>query len=829
MEKRMILRRFFIIAIVSMVFLIFTPSKAEASVEGFASFDNMFENVTGNAQLIDTEVVINGATKTVTKTYTYKQSVTHQPYQKATVSFTAKKAFEGYVGDLQSVKLSSKPSGCRAQCSVNGAVGKVFAPACPNTHKVTFVGTYKVTKKVYVADKDDDSDTDTTPTQPTQPTQPTEPAKPADTTPPDCTITPVIGTTPITGNTKETPSNNGETTFLIKFTENVTQPSLAWSKKEVNDNRIANDVDYDLNYWGGSGNTYQITFKSHENMDYKLYLQVNPDSCTDAAGNKNLFRATEFYIDTKKPEVRDIVTTVEEPDGYEVNPSNIFKTINGKTSKLSTEFKVRDYHYDLTDILTVNDLIVTVGGKEVAKDKLTLESKKVEAEYGQERGYDYKLTINEFVDQNGAPIGGKIDIKLPEGKIIDVSGNGNVETSLLNTTQYPAYYADNVKPQVKVAKISGGNEYGYVKNGGAVILDVEFSEILVKAPTIKIGGRNTQILGSDNQYRAILDISSGESTLKEGEISIEVNYKDLANFEGETLTKTTDGSKVIYDRTAPVVSSIDPDGNIKWAKNQGMVVTVTDNYTPKNKIVGKYGWLSQNQTTPTSTENLVNEAKIAKDKVTGKYRLYIEATDLAGNKSTAVSKEFYIDNKLTKVGSLSITKGSYQGEQYTMQEKTTADGIVYEGNTSEKNLYIRKNDGSDSESGHKTTEYKIEKIENGKTTLVEKAKTGNTIITKNGDYKITLTTKDNAGNLGTRVYIIHKQGNSDTNDEEEDNILLGDLNGDKVVDIIDLSILQQRIIGKLQLEEKFELAADLNQDGTVDIIDLSLMIQIIIG
>ena len=53
------------------------------------------------------------------------------------------------------------------------------------------------------------------------------------------------------------------------------------------------------------------------------------------------------------------------------------------------------------------------------------------------------------------------------------------------------------------------------------------------------------------------------------------------------------------------------------------------------------------------------------------------------------------------------------------------------------------------------------------------------------------------------------------------------MNGDGVVDIIDLSRLQQHLIGVRPLEEKYYKNADMNLEGEVDITDLSKLMYVI--
>lgn len=60
-------------------------------------------------------------------------------------------------------------------------------------------------------------------------------------------------------------------------------------------------------------------------------------------------------------------------------------------------------------------------------------------------------------------------------------------------------------------------------------------------------------------------------------------------------------------------------------------------------------------------------------------------------------------------------------------------------------------------------------------------------------------------------------------------IVTGDCNGDGLLDIVDLSILNKKILGLRDLNEKQTLAVDLNGDEEIDIVDLSIINKVILG
>lgn len=420
-----------------------------------------------------------------------------------------------------------------------------------------------------------------------------------------------------------------------------------------------------------------------------------------------------------------------------------------KDTDVIVMFTITDTNYSKTT-LTENEILVKVGGKQISPTK-----KQLAGPATIDKGIAYILVLG------GLTGDGKLTVTVPAGKIEDRAGNTNVATSTATDGSNADLHivVDNTKPEVKRAVISNSkNQYGYAKNGDTVTLTIEFSEAISNKPTIKIGGRNvSKIKIAGTHCIAEYTIPSNETSLKEGALSIEIsNYKDLAGLKGDTVSKTTDGSKVIYDRTPPKINSISPNGNTTWQKSQSTVINASDNFTANKDIKGNYDWVLDGETIVTFKNAFVNQAKITKNTDTGKYRLYAIVRDLAGNETKVLTNPFYIDNSFTNPGTLKITKNTATGEQYKTHSKTEESGTYYEGGYTAENLYIHKIDGTDDESGHKKTVYVVTKLENGKEIAVGEQSIEDTIIENDGDYKITVTSYDNLNNTGTRVYIIHK-------------------------------------------------------------------------
>ena len=95
---------------------------------------------------------------------------------------------------------------------------------------------------------------------------------------------------------------------------------------------------------------------------------------------------------------------------------------------------------------------------------------------------------------------------------------------------------------------------------------------------------------------------------------------------------------------------------------------------------------------------------------------------------------------------------------------------------------------------------------------------GTYTFTKNGEY--TFKIRDNAGNIGE---IVAKVTRIEEKQEIEE-IIKGDINGDGVFDIVELTILNKHLIETQRIiDSKWLIAADLNKDGKIDIVDLSIL------
>lgn len=213
------------------------------------------------------------------------------------------------------------------------------------------------------------------------------------------------------------------------------------------------------------------------------------------------------------------------------------------------------------------------------------------------------------------------------------------------------------------------------------------------------------------------------------------------------------------DQTSPTISSIEPNGNTNWAKSQSVVINLTDDTSSSENIDATYVWRNVETGEEKESGEFKSGETITKNTDTGKFNILITAEDEAGNSSMKLSEPFYLDNSVTQIGDVAITRNSKDGEVYPVAKNSEG---IYEGGYTQDNLYLSKIDGTDNESGHASTTYQVDQIlEDGTTKAVGTPTTEDTIIETDGKYQITVTTKDNAGNTVTKKIIIKKGQNKD--------------------------------------------------------------------
>ncbi len=172
--------------------------------------------------------------------------------------------------------------------------------------------------------------------------------------------------------------------------------------------------------------------------------------------------------------------------------------------------------------------------------------------------------ITDIVDKAGNK--GFINLKGVHQDEQTAPTNGN--KVYLDRTKAARVYSTIRSKGVEFVLENGKDKDYYHKNGTTFEYAISFNELLAEVPTVTISGRNLEmklnetVLKKENKYlyEGTFKIAEDEKDLTEGILEIKVtNVKDRAGNETVlgTQTKTSNGRRVIYDRTAATRMSTD--------------------------------------------------------------------------------------------------------------------------------------------------------------------------------------------------------------------------------------------------------------------------------
>ena len=220
------------------------------------------------------------------------------------------------------------------------------------------------------------------------------------------------------------------------------------------------------------------------------------------------------------------------------------------------------------------------------------------------------------------------------------------------------------------------------------------------------------------------------------EYKVKTKVTDNAGNTKESLTTTISTKKLQAGSLTLTIGT-----NSGSAYSEG-TWTKSDVYVTLNKAsTGTTTYESLADSAQTVVAGTASNVKI---NTTGTTTLKVKTTD---GSNTVYSKEYVIkiDKVVPTAGTLTMKKGSNTGATYSNNTWTN------------QSVYIEKINGTDKESGHKSTVYSII----GKATLNNQ--TGSNTLTDEGTYTAKVTTTDNALNSSTRSYTIKIDKTAPTN------------------------------------------------------------------
>ncbi len=160
---------------------------------------------------------------------------------------------------------------------------------------------------------------------------------------------------------------------------------------------------------------------------------------------------------------------------------------------------------------------------------------------------------------------------------------GNPGTATTSTTNASSVVFDKTAPSLSVVStISNNANTGLIKTGETITLNF-IADKVIATPSVTIAGHTvTATNGSGNGWTAAYTMVSADAS---GIVSFSISFSDLTGIAGATVTNTTDGSSVSFDKTVPsltTVSILSDNANTALAKN-GNLITV--NFTSDEPIL----------------------------------------------------------------------------------------------------------------------------------------------------------------------------------------------------------------------------------------------------
>jgi gliding motility-associated-like protein len=213
----------------------------------------------------------------------------------------------------------------------------------------------------------------------------------------------------------------------------------------------------------------------------------------------------------------------------------------------------------------------------------------------------------------------------------------NAGTIVTATTNSSTVVFDQSKPLLTSIVIASNNtNTTYAKTGNTVTVNFSANETLL-TPTVTIGGAAAVLANtSGNSWTATRTMTG---TDVEGMIAFNITFNDLSGNAGTAVTATHDNSKVVFDKTPPMLSTASiSSGNSSntWAKTGDLVsilFTSTESIsTPTVTIAGRTAVV-----TDLGANNWRARITMAGTDAEGTITFNIAFSDLAGNSGTTVT------------------------------------------------------------------------------------------------------------------------------------------------------------------------------------------------
>jgi len=323
-----------------------------------------------------------------------------------------------------------------------------------------------------------------------------------------------------------TATNLATVTFRVTFSERVSDVDI--SDFSLSTTSTVTGTIASVNAVGTAGTTYDVIINAISgDGTLRLDLKNTATGIVDASGNliATGFTTGQVYtIDQTTPAVTSI---------------NRILPATEQTNATSVTYRVT-FSEGVSGV-TANDFsIVTTGATTGTISTVTLVNPSPIA------NSTYDVLVSS-VNGNGTM---RLDLKSSGTGISDAVGNAIA----VGYTTGQVYTINQTVPTLTIVSISSNNSSSSLARPGDVITISFTASETLSTPTVTIATHTAIVTGSGSSFSASYTMTSNDVS---GNVPFSISFRSASGTPGTSVSTTTDGSSVTFDKTAPVIVSID--------------------------------------------------------------------------------------------------------------------------------------------------------------------------------------------------------------------------------------------------------------------------------
>jgi ribosomal protein L21E len=242
----------------------------------------------------------------------------------------------------------------------------------------------------------------------------------------------------------------------------------------------------------------------------------------------------------------------------------------------------------------------------------------------------------------------RLDLKSSGTGIADAAGNA-ITTGFTGGQHY-TLTSMQIIPALTSVSIASGNPAPSLAKPGDVITIKFTTSLPVNTPSVSIAGKTATVSpAGGNTYHAAYTMQTADAS---GVVPFTIDFKSTGGVAGVAVKTTTDGSKVTFDKTVPVVSAINRQSPLTEVISEATAVTFRITFS--EKITGAdradfvfhatsgsvTGTIGSNAVVPVGTAGTTYDLQISSITGSGSFRLDLNSNgtgvaDAAGNAITS--------------------------------------------------------------------------------------------------------------------------------------------------------------------------------------------------